>query len=269
MKLTVLVDNNVYIDHYYYGEPALSFYIEDGSEKILFDTGYSDIFYTNAKKLGIDLSVVSKVVLSHGHNDHTGGLPVLDSIFQAKKPTIVAHPFTFLPKKAEEEEIGSVATVEDLSKKYSMQLSREPLKLSEQLTFLGEIPELVSFEPRKQVGKTEIAGKFVPDYVTDDSAIVYEGTEGLYIITGCSHSGISNICEYAKQVTGKTNILGVIGGFHLFENDEQLVQTVDYFKKNQISDLYPCHCVSFNAKAAIHSQIPIGEVGVGMKIEWE
>lgn len=269
MKLTVLVDNNVYIDHYYYGEPALSFFIEDNQEKILFDTGYSDVFYTNAKKLGIDLSTVKKVVLSHGHNDHTGGLPVLDTIFTQQKPEIIAHPLTFFPKQACEGAIGSVISLDELSQKYNMQLSQKPLKLSEHLTFLGEIPELVSFEPRKQVGETKIAGEFVPDYVTDDSAIVYEGEEGIHIITGCSHSGISNICEYAKQVTGKEKISGVIGGFHLFDEDQQLAQTIDYFDKNQISTLYPCHCVSFVAKAAIHNKIPIGEVGVGMTVEWE
>lgn len=269
MKLTVLVDNNVYIDHYYYGEPALSFYIEDGSKKILFDTGYSAIFYSNAQKLGIDLATVSTVVFSHGHNDHTGGLPVLESIFPLKKPLLVAHPLTFLPKQASEGNIGSALCMEELSKNYHLKLTKEPVKLSDRLTFLGEIPEMVPFEPRKQVGETKLAGKFVPDYVTDDSAMVYEGTEGLYIITGCSHSGIVNICEYAKKVTGKTQISGVIGGFHLFEEDQQLNKTIEYFKENHIAKLYPCHCVSFNAKAAIHKQIPIGEVGVGMTVEWE
>ena len=77
MKLTVLVDNNTYIDQYYLGEPALSFYIEDGTEKILFDTGYSDAFIKNAEQMGIDLGALTYIVLSHGHNDHTRGLPFL------------------------------------------------------------------------------------------------------------------------------------------------------------------------------------------------
>ncbi|HAZ06730.1 MAG TPA: MBL fold metallo-hydrolase, partial [Acetobacterium sp.] len=68
MKLTVLVDNNTYIDQYFLGEPALSFYIEEGSQKILFDTGYSDVLIHNAKKLGVDLNLLDTIVLSHGHN---------------------------------------------------------------------------------------------------------------------------------------------------------------------------------------------------------
>lgn len=74
MKLKVLLDNNTYIDEYYLAEPAVSYYIEDEENKILFDTGYSDIFIKNAKKMNINLENLNKLVISHGHNDHTGGL---------------------------------------------------------------------------------------------------------------------------------------------------------------------------------------------------
>ncbi|MGX7265489.1 MBL fold metallo-hydrolase [Enterococcus crotali] len=269
MKLTVLVDNNVYIDHYYLGEPALSFYIEDGDEKILFDTGYSDVFIKNADLLTIDLSQVTKLALSHGHNDHTGGLTMISSIFTKQKPQIIAHPLTFCPKKEEELIIGSSVTKEELQTSYDLLLTKEPVKLSQNITFLGEIPELVTFEPRKQVGETKLSTAFTPDYVLDDSALVFEGHDGLSIITGCSHSGISNICEYAKQVTGIQTIKRVIGGFHLVEVDSQLDKTIEYFIDNQIETLYPCHCVSFQAKAEIHYQIPIEEVGVGLQLEWD
>lgn len=268
MNLTVLVDNNVYIDHYYLGEPALSFYLEDGDEKILFDTGYSDVFIKNADLLAIDLSQVTKLALSHGHNDHTGGLKLISSIFTKEKPQIIAHPLTFFPKKEEELVIGSAVTKEELKENYELVLTKDPVKLSPNITFLGEIPELVDFEPRKQVGETKLSDHFTPDYVLDDSALVYEGHDGLYIITGCSHSGISNICEYAKQITGIQTIKSIIGGFHLFEEDQQLDKTIDYFEKNQITTLYPCHCVSFQAKAKLHYHIPIEEVGVGLQLEW-
>ena len=99
MKLTVLVDNNTFIDKYFYGEPGLSFYIEDGFEKILFDTGYSELFIRTAKKLGIDLSTLTKVVLSHGHDDHTGGLVHLLEEFDTSLLEILAHPDTFAEKR--------------------------------------------------------------------------------------------------------------------------------------------------------------------------
>ena len=74
MKLKVLADNNTFIDMYYLGEPAVSYYIEDGNDRILFDVGYSDVFMKNAKKMNINLNKINKLVISHGHDDHTGGL---------------------------------------------------------------------------------------------------------------------------------------------------------------------------------------------------
>jgi len=74
MKLKVLEDNNTLIDMYYLGEPAASYYIEDGEDRILFDVGDSDAFLVNAQKMNIDIDNISKVVISHGHDDHTGGL---------------------------------------------------------------------------------------------------------------------------------------------------------------------------------------------------
>ena len=73
MKLVVLADNNTYIDQYYLAEPALSIYIENGVKKYLFDTGYSDVYLKNAERLGIELESLDAVIISHGHNDHTGG----------------------------------------------------------------------------------------------------------------------------------------------------------------------------------------------------
>ncbi|MBP3597586.1 MAG: hypothetical protein J6J60_09395 [Clostridia bacterium] len=66
MKLKVLLDNNTYIDEYYLAEPAVSYYIGDEENKILFDTGYSDIFIKNVKKMNINLENLNKLVISHG-----------------------------------------------------------------------------------------------------------------------------------------------------------------------------------------------------------
>ena len=73
MKLTVLVDNNTYIDQYYCGEPAAAYYLEDGDSRILWDSGYSDIILHNAQGLGVDLGQLTDIAISHGHDDHTRG----------------------------------------------------------------------------------------------------------------------------------------------------------------------------------------------------
>lgn len=71
MRLTVLVDNNTLIDRYLIGEPGVSYLIEYDGQKILFDTGYSDVFLKNAQTLKIDLTSIDSIVFSHGHNNHT------------------------------------------------------------------------------------------------------------------------------------------------------------------------------------------------------
>ena len=85
MKLTVLLDNNTFIDQYYLGEPGVSYFIEVDGKKVLFDVGYSDAFLTNAQKAGIDLADIDFVILSHGHLDHTRGLPYLIKYIEANK----------------------------------------------------------------------------------------------------------------------------------------------------------------------------------------
>lgn len=265
MKLKVLEDNNTFIDMYYLAEPGVSYYIEDGEEKILFDTGYSSVFVDNARKMNIDLKEVRKLVISHGHDDHAGGLKYF---FTEKRDVeLIAHPACFDYKEDESGlYIGSPLSKEDLSKVCKLNLTKEPVKISDNITYLGEIPTLNDFEPRYSVGKSIVNGEKIDDSVLDDSAIVYKSDKGLFIITGCSHSGICNIIEYAKSVCNDNRIYGVLGGFHLFEVNERLKKTIDYFKENDIKLLYPCHCVSLKAKIEMAKRLDINEVGVGLEI---
>lgn len=267
MKLTVLIDNNTYIDQYYYGEPAVCYYIEDGEAIILLDVGYSGLFIENAKAMQVDLDRLTAIAISHGHNDHTGGLPYLANHMDLTTKTIFAHPDAFKKTWCDGEDIGSPISLSQLEEICQVSLSKEPIKISDHIIFLGEIPNYYDFEKRKAIGTVYGDGAEYDDFVMDDTALVYRGGDGLFIITGCSHSGICNIIEHAKKVCNEKKVMGVIGGFHLFELSTQLKKTIQYFKDNNISQLYPCHCVSFKAKSEIHRHIPIHEVGVGMKIE--
>ena len=109
-------------------------------------------------------------------------------------------------------------------------------------------------------------GKMTDDTVKDDTAIVYKSKKGLFIVTGCSHSGICNIIEYAKKVCNENKVCGVIGGFHLFDINERLNKTIQYFKEINPKLLYPCHCISLDAKIELGKELKINEVGVGLEI---
>lgn len=267
MKLRILCDNNTYIDQYYLGEPAFSCYIEEGDARVLLDAGYSDVYLRNAEKMGIDLSALTHVVLSHGHNDHTGGLTPFIEGKVAPAAKLIAHEDCFVGKYYGEEYIGAPYDVEQILYLADCQLTAAPVALTENLWYLGEIPRKLDFEPRTCIGKRERMGEWEDDDLLDDTALAYRTENGLFIITGCAHSGICNIIEHAKTVCSDERIIGVLGGFHLFEDDDRAAATAEYFARHNIPNLYPCHCVSLKVKHRFMETLTIHEVGVGMELE--
>ena len=267
MKLRVLVDNNTYIDRYYVGEPALSFYIEVDGKKILFDTGYSDVFIKNAALMGIDLSALDAVVISHSHVDHTGGLGPLSEAFDTRSLPLYANPDSFTPRKSGSENTGALISETELRELFDVRFSEEPVYITPHLLYMGAVPRRFDFEAPVMTGERLVDGGYVPDYDMDDSALVYIGEDGLFVITGCSHAGICNMTEYARELTGIDKIAGIIGGFHLFNVDERLERTIDYLESCNIPSLNPCHCVSLHARAEMIRRLDISEVATGMELE--
>ena len=143
---------------------------------------------------------------------------------------LVAHPGCFAPRWEQGRYIGSPFSEEEIAKLCLYQPSRTPCYISENCCFLGEIPSSNPFEERPGTGTVLLDGKEVPDRVLDDSAVVCRTGKGLFIITGCSHSGICNIVEYARQVFGCSRIAGIIGGFHLFDADARLYKTIELLR---------------------------------------
>lgn len=268
MKLKVLLDNNTYIDQYHYGEPAVSYYIEDEGTKLLLDVGYSDLFIRNANALNVNLKNINTIVISHGHDDHTRGLKYYFEQDDKNNIMIIAHPDTFKEKVIDNLKICSPILQEELKEKCNLVLSKGPKKVSKNIIFLGEIPQINDFEIRKPIGKQIVDETLMDDYVMDDTSLVYKSEHGLYIITGCSHSGICNIVEYAKQVCNDNRVLGIIGGFHLFEVTEKVNKTIEYLKQNNLKELYPCHCTSFAVRSEMNKFLPVKEVGVGLELNW-
>ena len=267
MRLVVLIDNCAINGRNLKGEGGASYYIEDEDKKFVLDTGASGLFMENAKNLDIDLDNIDTVVLSHGHYDHAGGLK---NFVESKndKINIICHPLAFNKKKSGNTNMGAPYTKEEIIKLANVKFSDKPVKMSKNITYLGQIPDTIDFENRKLMGQIEIDGEYKNDYIIDDSALLYETQDGIYIITGCSHSGICNIIEYAKKVSKKDNVLGIIGGTHLQEINNQLYKTIDYFKANNIKELYPCHCTKFYVKAEMFKYLNIKDAHVGLEINW-
>ena len=277
MQLTVLVDNNTLIDRYFLAEPGLSFLIEDEDLSVLFDTGYSDIFIRNAQKMGKTLANLDFIVLSHSHLDHTWGMePYLRYLTERtieqlpfSRPALVTHPETLTGVSADGlKEIGSLISKDKLAKHFDLQVSKEPQFLTEHLVFLGEIPRINDFEGTLPFGRKD--GSNEDDIVIEDSALVYKTSNGLVIITGCSHAGICNIIDYAKKVCKDQRILDIIGGFHLLNPPKrQLEGTISYFKNLHPDSVYACHCTDLASKIALSRVVNVKEVGVGLSLQYK
>jgi len=280
LSLMVLVDNTTLTDHYFLGEPGLSFILETKGKKILFDTGYSGAFIANAEKLGISLRDLDYVVLSHGHRDHTNGLVPLASLLTEAKvntspykvPELISHSRCFYPRpKTPLPNIGSILSEAEVRKQFKVNLSDKPLWITEDLVFLGEIPRKFSFE-WTDPGLRKIVhpdGIMEPDLLLDDSALSFRSNEGLVIITGCSHAGICNITEYAREVCGVRKVVDIIGGLHLLSPErERIKETGTYLRNLHLKALHACHCTSLSSKIALTGYCPLQEVGSGMKLQW-
>ncbi|MCK5334117.1 MAG: MBL fold metallo-hydrolase [Candidatus Aenigmarchaeota archaeon] len=236
IKITVLHnETNEFVEE----KSGFSVLIETKNKKILFDTSYSDDIIENAGKGKIDLSNIDYLVLSHGHIDHTEGLRFID--FSEVK-TLLAHPDCFLKKYFKGAGyIGVPLVLDYLKRKTNTILTKEPYWLEEnKVVFLGEIPRKTDFEAKEPIGYLETGED---DFVLDDSAIAIKADKGLIIISGCSHCGICNIIEYAKEVCGENKIYAILGGFHLF-NKESTDKTIEFIKNQTIEKIHPTHCLS-------------------------
>ena len=262
MKLTILSDNNTLIDQYLLGEPGFSCLIEAEGKRFLLDTGYFGIFAKNAETLGISWRDVDGVILSHCHDDHTKGL---DAFFtEGPRPKLVAHPLLFRRVVSRGLSIGCPYPREQLERYFDLEVTDRPLALTEDLFYLGAIPRLFP-DQQDRTPREGDGAEFTPD----DTALAYRGREGVYVITGCSHSGITNIIEQAKKVTGQSRVMGVIGGFHLRQLDERSKGAIAYLKNEDIPHLYPCHCTALSVKVAMGNEMHIEEVGAGTSLTWE
>lgn len=237
IKLYVLNDDRCN-DANFCNKHGFSLFVKTNESAFLFDAGQDDSFIKNAELLGLNLQNLDFIVLSHGHYDHADGLKYL-----SKKYKVFCHPKCLTWRKSMRTKLysGMCLDKDKFLSNFDVKFSKVPLQLNDATYFLGEIKRIFDYEC-KQIPSTCKNGK--PDKVKDDSGVVIKTKHGLVVITGCGHSGICNIIEQAKRITGEQTIYAVIGGLHLMKIDEQTQKTVEYLLANKVRKLYIGHCTS-------------------------
>lgn len=136
---------------------------------------------------------------------------------------------------------GINETKEKLLEKFEIIETKDPYKIFDDVWYLGQIHRKFDV-PIKNLPTALKNGEV--DYIYDDSGIAIKTENGIVVLGSCSHSGIDNIIEQAKKVTGINRVIAVIGGFHLKEINPYTEKIVQYFKQNQVQNAFMGHCTS-------------------------
>lgn len=254
-KITILIDNNGNPDNpALHSEHGLSIYFEIDSQKWLYDTGASDKFYENARLLGINLAEIDHLILSHGHNDHTGGLERFLSL-NKHADIIVSENITknkyYSARHGERKDISIDADLIDSNSSRTV-FTDKSYRVSDNVDVVRN-SVFVNPAPKANLS-LEKSDTCRCGYLNDDFdheiSIAIKTEYGLLILSSCSHHGVMNIVESCRNFTGCDNIAAFIGGTHLvdgeYETPEELNMLTKKLTENKIV-LYSGHCTGEQA----------------------
>ncbi|NWF87710.1 MBL fold metallo-hydrolase [Candidatus Bathyarchaeota archaeon] len=219
VRVTTAVDNNVWKEGLA-SSWGLSFYVEafTGNKKhiVLMDTsGSFQIFFRNASKLGLNLSKIEAILISHWHGDHCGALSQVLSLL--KPQTMIYVPSENSFGLGEIRGAGGIPWI-----------CHKPIEFVDGMMSTGEVPSGLS----------------------EHSLLINIKNKGLVILVGCSHPGIINILKRAQKVSGIDKIHAVIGGFHISSVGEGM-RVGKFLRELDVKLVSPCHCTSNDAKQEI------------------
>jgi 7,8-dihydropterin-6-yl-methyl-4-(beta-D-ribofuranosyl)aminobenzene 5'-phosphate synthase len=258
LRIVILVDNQAV--NGFKSEHGLSLWIDTGTEKIIFDTGQSSAFAHNARRLGIDLSQAERLVLSHGHYDHTGGMALL--LNQSDKIHVYCHPGIVQPRYGIHSGIARPIDMPSASRTALDHVSEQrlhwvskPEMLSAYVGLSGPIPRTSVYEDTGGPFYLDPLGRR-PDPIEDDLALWVRTGKGLVVCVGCCHGGLINTLQHVLHMNPGSKIHAIIGGFHLLNaGGDRLRQTIAALRSLSPERVIACHCTGESSAAALHDSL--------------
>jgi len=260
-RVTIVCENSVGVPFDVIGEHGFSCFVETDKGNYLFDTGQGLSITQNSLALNKDLRSINAIMVSHGHYDHTGGLPAV--LKQRGAVDVYGHSEMFAQRIWSKDDV-----TRDIGIPYrrsyleslgaTFKLGTQLVEVGPGVYLSGEIPRKSVFE-KNDPNMTLISadgGRVHPDPMADDCSMVLDTDKGLIVVLGCAHAGMVNILNYVISQLGNKHIFAVIGGTHLgFSSSQQFDETLKVLDHYNIEHLGVSHCTGLEKASMLHAHL--------------
>jgi 7,8-dihydropterin-6-yl-methyl-4-(beta-D-ribofuranosyl)aminobenzene 5'-phosphate synthase len=253
-KVTVL--STMLADARGIGEWGFAALVEVDGYRVLFDTGArQETVLRNAEELKIDLANVTDVVLSHNHDDHTGGLLALRKAVLGRNPAALSRAHVargiFEPRRYRDDPAinGMPALRTAYEATGATMIERAgSVSLAPGVWLTGPVARRYPEKNWPGGGFIVTASGEVEDTIPEDQSLVVHVGDGLLVVTGCGHAGIGNILAQAREMAPGVPVRAVVGGLHLLDADEKtLAWTAERLREAGVQQLLAAHCTGLEA----------------------